>query len=312
LGENEADFFNLLKTKKIIIWKWKKLEVNPDFINNLEKYFQKNTDYKNADLVWKRQLKFNYLVQILWLSGVYISNKSTFILNSIIDLSNIESDKNNLEREIKNKNDDFNDKEDKDYKKTKKWNDSSDDDIFSNRLDNCLPNCTYTFSWSWYYNIETSWNIYVKISEEEKNNFTSVALKNFIKFYSKLHKLWLSFLWDKYKTKFITLTNNKFWLDYLNWEGITEWKTLSVFNIIWKNIWVPEKEIIWDDWKPQKEVKCFKTLWEAELKFENIKSSSMINWEYIETGMWTWIVEKKLHLEWKIDITKGEFFMNSW
>lgn len=312
LSENEVDFFNLLKDKKIIIWKGKNLAVNPDFINNLEKYFQKNNDYKVADFGTKKQFKYNYLINVLWVTNNNLSNESIFIINSIINLIVLNKDKQDLEKEVKDKKNILDDDDTKDKKKINDWKDSSDEDIFSDRLESCLPNCSYSFSWGWYYNIKTSEELTVKITEEEKNNFTSLALKNFVKFYSKLHKLWLNFLWDKYKTKFTTLANNKFWFEYLYWEGITESKALSALNLIWKNIWVPEKEIIWEDWKLQKEVKCFKTLWEAELRFEEIKSSSLINGEHIQTSMWTWVVEKKLYLEWKIDITTGELFMNSW
>ena len=312
LNENNIEFFELLKNNKIVIGKWNKINVNPNFINDLEKYFHNNDDYKLADIEWKKQIKFNYLMHILWVNGIYINNELSSILYSIIGLCNLKQDKKNIEKKVKEEKYDSENFDDEDDNNIKDWKiKNNDDDIFSDKLDYCLPNYTYTYSWWWYY-INSPSNIPVIINEEEKNNFTSKALQNFIKFYSKLYKLWLSFLWDKYKTKFITLANNKFGLDYLNWDGITAWKTLSVLNLIWKNIWVPEKEIIWEDQKPLKEIKCFKTLWEAELKFEGIKSSSMINGEFIQTGIWTWVVEKKLHLERKIDIIKGDLFMNNW
>jgi hypothetical protein len=113
--------------------------------------------------------------------------------------------------------------------------------------------------------------------------FTSVALKNFVKFYWLLYDLWLNFLWDKYNSDFVTLCNNKIWLDYTANEWINEWKSLAILNLIGKNIWVPETKLwIYDDeWNEKTQLRCFKTIADAKRVFWDIKSTWKVNWEYI-------------------------------
>jgi hypothetical protein len=114
-------------------------------------------------------------------------------------------------------------------------------------------------------------------------DFSSVALKNFVKFYGLLYDLELNFLWDKYNRDFITLCNNKIWLDYTSNDWITEAKSLSILNLIGKNIWIPETKL-WirdDDWNEKTQLKCFKTIAEAKLAFWDVKSTWKINGEYI-------------------------------
>lgn len=149
-------------------------------------------------------------------------------------------------------------------------------------LDYFYPECNYTFS-SWYYHIEVTGNKTIDLDENQMQNFTSVALKNFVKFYGLLYDLGLNFLWDKYQTDFITLCNNKVWLDYTSNEWITESKSLSILNIIGKNIWIPETKlwIIDDEGNEKTQLKCFKTIADAKLAFWDVKSTWKINGEYI-------------------------------
>jgi hypothetical protein len=145
-------------------------------------------------------------------------------------------------------------------------------------LDYFYPECSYTLS-SWNYNIEILWSSNIVISENEMNDFTSVALKNFIKFYWLLYDIGLSFLWDKYRWDFITLCNNKVWLDYKTNEGISQWKSLSILNIIGKSIGVPQTVTETDNQEENMNntVKCFNTLADAKLVFWDIKSSWKVN-----------------------------------
>jgi hypothetical protein len=108
--------------------------------------------------------------------------------------------------------------------------------------------------------------------------------------------LWLNFLWDKYLNDFKILCKNKIWFDYMLWEWITESKTLSVLNIIWKNIWIPEHEVIDNKWKKTNKYKCFDRLPDAKKVFWEIKETWMINWDKYSdsSAFWNWAVENRL------------------
>lgn len=153
---------------------------------------------------------------------------------------------------------------------------------YDDDLNYYYPECNYSFSW-WYYHIEVTGNKTIDLNENQMKNFTSVALKNFVKFYGLLYDLWLNFLWDKYNRDFVTLCNNKIWLDYTANEWITEWKSLSILNLIGKNIWIPETKlwIIDDEGNEKTQLKCFKTIADAKLAFWDVKSTWKINGEYI-------------------------------
>jgi len=111
-----------------------------------------------------------------------------------------------------------------------------------------------------------------------------------------MRNLWLNFLWDKYSHDFKILCNNKIWVNYMLWEWITDSKMLSILNMIWRNVWVPEHRVLDEKWKETNSIKCFKTLWDAKEAFWEIKETWMINdKKYSDwSTFWNWAVENKL------------------
>lgn len=318
IDEKNPDFIKLLKEKNIITWNKKKININPRFLTEFEESFKKkvNIKWKNEDEI--KKLKLNFLINYIWINAEDLNEETLFILNSIIDLIVINDDKKEQEKdEIIDENLEKQEKE----TKQKKWDKIDGDeeqketkeDIFEKKLNYSLPNSTLSFSSSWNYSI-SSWETSIEITLEESQKMTSLALKNYYKFYQKLSKLWLNFLWDKYKTEFLIVMSNSFSIDYLYWEWISEGKTLSVLNLIWRNIWIPEKEVIWKDWKPTKEIKCFNSIEAATFMFEDINKKNEINWETWSDG-WPfskWPVENKLIANWLIDSKRWVLNISKW
>jgi hypothetical protein len=91
--------------------------------------------------------------------------------------------------------------------------------------------------------------------------------------------------------------------DYQTWEWITEGMSLSILNVVGKNIGVLEDVRIqlsednntWEENNKIKIPKCFHTLTDTKMKFWDIKSSGSINWyEIMEDGIFSnyGVVEK--------------------
>lgn len=68
-------------------------------------------------------------------------------------------------------------------------------------------------------------------------------------------------------------------MDYKTNEGISQWKSLSILNIIGKSIGVPQTVTETDNQEENMNntVKCFNTLADAKLVFWDIKSSWKVN-----------------------------------
>jgi hypothetical protein len=270
---DHSKYITELLEKKILLKEKKTYTFSPDFIeelsleiNQISESLDKNNRDKQITQIIKDRLAIpnnilnkytDFLISTLK-KNLNISKKSKENKQENIDesvaeiLNNSENKPDNIREEDKN--------------------------TIQSDLVYFYPECSYTLS-SWNYNIEILWSSNIVISEEEMKDFTSVALKNFIKFYWLLYDTGLSFLWDKYRSDFITLCNNKVWLDYKTNEGITQWKSLSILNIIGKSIGVPQTVIESHNKEEDisSEMKCFKTLADAKLVFWDIKSSWKVN-----------------------------------
>jgi len=268
--------------------------------------FYKNISDKTDD-IWsnisdkeRKILIKNIILESLQIPN-YIPNKYiNFLVNTIEKNISIKKQTKNTEK----KPQDNKSRESTDDKNISDNPNNSDnyDLIMENNLDYWYPECSYIYS-SGSYLVSVIWDKTVDISEQDMEKFTSVALKNFIKFYALLYDIWLGFLWDKYKTDFSTLCNNKTWFDYQRGEWITEWKSLSILNIIGKSIGVPENTSTqlsddnksWEENNKIKTPKCFNTLADAKMQFWDIKSSWKINgYEVMEPGTFSnyGVVEK--------------------
>lgn len=245
---------------------------------------------------------------MLWIEKLGFDENIDYLINLILEFLFIKDQKDDLVEEEKENKKEETLKE----KQPKEIYDDLDDskDFFEDRMDLELWIYSYSMFWS-YCDIKVADDFNLKISKEEQLLFTTKALDNYIKFYKLFYELWLIFLFERYNYK--SLLNDK-WIsfDYTSWEWITEDKILRILNLIWKNIWVPEYDFLKNDWEIVKETKCFNTLSDAKLEFKNIKWSSMINWELIETNWNVWAVEKKLSKEWKLDFAKGIVNFTKW
>lgn len=311
LQNDNPELIKELKQNKVIINKLNKHIINTDFLKSLYYIVSKYKWYEELSLVEKTNIKKTELIKILWLKE--LSETIEYLLNLIVDLSFLDEDKVNSDNKYKKDNIEEKNEDDNDNKDV--WNDKKnieENDFFDDRMDYELPNYNYSYSW-WFCNISTSENINIKISNTEKEQFTSEALENFINFYKLLYKLWLNFLWDKYNSDFKSLLAFKaIDFDYTSWKWITDSTTLKILNLIWKNIWVPEHEVLVNDGEPKTEIRCFKTLGDAKIEFESINASSIINDEFIDTNISIWAVEKKLSMDKKINFAKGEINISKW
>ena len=307
----DTELYKFLVANKIITWKWKAIILDDNFLQKSLVALNENITTEN--LKEKEKLEKQLLWNIIWFDLKSLDTNWLFVLDTIYKLVKLVQDKQKIkEKEVEEWEYIV---EDKDTSKST-WidiNTEDKSDYLDSKLDFCTPNCSYSY-YSWYYEIETVWAENVKLSETEIDNMTSVAIRNYIKFYNTIYDLWLIFLWNKYKSDFITLSNNKFWFDYSSWEWITDWKMLSVLNMIWRNIWTPEHKIIWEDWKETSELRCFKTLWDAKESFRNIKDTGKINWEkYSDNDSFSyWAVENKLIEVLCIDQKGNWLNINSW
>lgn len=227
----------------------------------------------------------SFVREILGLGKLWNKDIEQFFVESISDFIQKEIDKkqsqekqNQIQPENE-KNQEQNKKEEVILLEEKWW---EDDFIESSQY--ILPNHYITSLNSWDY-IVYSGNYEVPISKKESLGFTSIALKNYIHFYTTLQSLWLLFFWKKYRSGFQTLLSNKKWFDYMHGNWVTESLMLSVLNVIGKNIWIPQKEVLTQDGKTTNKWKCFQTLADAKTAFWGIKATGKINGE-IYSDLW--------------------------
>lgn len=293
LKDTNKILYDLLHTNKLFTPKWKNIIINENFIKKFVNEVLKDELYEKINLKEKKEYIIKKLYTYFLIANNNLSSDEKVIFDLALNLINISLSKKI--KETKKKEEEKPEFEISSTEKKKEVPDLHKDDDFNDFIDFSYPECN-SYKVSWWYNIETiTWkNIF--ISENEKENFTTKALKNYIKFYNTLYNLWLNFLWDKYSYDFKILCNNKFSFDYMHSEWITESKTLSVLNMIWKNIWVPEHQLVDEEWNESAQIKCFKTLWDAKNTFSEIKETWMINnIKYSDsTSFWNWAVENKL------------------
>lgn len=300
-------FFDLLKKKWVIqVW-WKKISISSSFINDYLKTLEntnQNFQDRNAFEVYKLEL----LLALLWLKEKELDENSKIFIEYFLNLVNNKANKRQAKKEKIEEEELWT--EEVIHKKPHL---AAEKDVFEDRLDFCLPECSYYIS-GWSYVVETVWNKSVKLTQQEVERFNSRSLSNFVRFYDMMYSLWLNFLWDKYKSGFVTLLNNNIWFDYTSWEWFTESRILSVLNLIWKNIWIPEREIVSDTWESKKIIACFERLDEAKMAFWDINKTWKVNWETL-SEMWMfsrWAVENMLILNWKLDPENSSVNISDW
>ena len=214
-----------------------------------------------------------------------------FFINTILKVTIQSIDLKKIEEIVDRENDKREEEEENERKQILEESKMEDENMAPmDKLDYCLPYCSSTYS-AWIYTISSDWYMDAKLSEEELSRFTSVWLKNYIKFYHTMHSLWLGFLWWKYKSSFVTLLNNKVWFSYPDWAWVTESRFLRVLNLLWKSMW-----IIWkiDD---DNYIKPYDTLEWALKAFRDFK--------------WSGKVKDKVLIENLVDEDKFEVLLKS-
>lgn len=294
LKKSNKSLYNLLQTHKLFTTKWKIITINNDFIKKFVTEIVKDEQFQSLTQKEKDVFIILKLGSYFNISNNTLSDEEKVIFDLVLSLINIE-----ISKKIK----ELMKKEEKEKpqpwipstENEKEASDSYKEDDFNEFADFSYPECN-SYKVSWWYNIETITWKKIFITDAEKDNFTTKALKNYIKFYNTLYNLWLNFLWDKYSHDFKILCNNKFWFDYMHSEWITDWKMLSILNMIWRNVWIPEHKILNDKWEETNEVKCFNTLWDAKDAFWEIKETWIINGtKYSDSAtFWNWAVENRL------------------
>ncbi|MDD2871281.1 MAG: hypothetical protein PHS49_04785 [Candidatus Gracilibacteria bacterium] len=264
----------------------KKLEINNQFIKSIVTELTKIPEYQNLDIDKQGEFRIKYIENIFGIKISKLEENEKYIFTTLLNLIIINEAKVKLSKkdDIEEKDKNTQNENTQNNHETEKTINVKDD--FEDLLEYTYPHSTFYVS-DGGYTIETNIGNNLFITNNEKDKFTSKALANYIKFYNTMYKLGLIFLWQKYKNDFTILCNNKFGFDYMRNEGITESKTLSVLNLIGKNIGIPETTYLVDNYdsngvlqetkKQEKIIGCFKTIGDAKLKFIEIKETGIIN-----------------------------------
>jgi len=293
LKQSNLDLYTHLNENKLFITKWKNITINNSFIKQFNIEVNKDSIFRWLDQNEKNVFIINKLITYFGVSYSSLWPEEKNIFDLVLNLINIQ-----ISKEIKEKNKKLEEKdidfEEKNIETSTELSDYEDDE-FNDFADFSYPECN-SYRVTGGYNIETITWKKIFITNTEKDKFTTKALKNYIKFHNTMRNLWLNFLWDKYSHDFKILCNNKIWVNYMLWEWITDSKMLSILNMIWRNVWVPEHRVLDEKWKETNSIKCFKTLWDAKEAFWEIKETWMINdKKYSDwSTFWNWAVENKL------------------
>ena len=282
LESDFPEYISYLLAKNILFKDKKSLNFSKEFYTHLELLIQNNSWDLN---IFQRKNKIKeIIIQELKVPNNIPNKYINFLIETIQKNINISQQSKKTSEKIQWKSEEKKENPIQEKNNNDKRESVNTDQIinYDDDLNYYYPECNYTFS-SWYYHIEVTGNKTIDLDENQMKNFTSVALKNFVKFYGLLYDLGLNFLWDKYNRDFVTLCNNKVWLDYTANEWITESKSLSILNLIGKNIWIPETKlwIIDDEGNEKTQLKCFNTIADAKLAFWDVKSTWKINGKYI-------------------------------
>ncbi len=261
----ENNLYTSLISKKIIESKWPRFILTSSFFKSLKDKLIINDSYFLLADREKDKSRYDFLLWMISLNYDTLTEDERGLLLTIIELIKIEENKYLSKKQIKEETE----KDEDEYI----LNNESDDETWEidpiDKIDFCLPYCSSSFS-DWVYTIKTDWYMDAKLSEEELSRFTSIWLKNYIRFYHTMFDLWLWFLWTKYKSSFVTLLNNKVWFSYPDWAWVTDSRFLRVLNLLWKSMW-----IIWkiDD---DTYIKPYDTLEWALKAFRDFKWSGKI------------------------------------
>jgi len=324
LKQTNKAFYDILIKLWFVVKNFSKLEISKSLVFDITNKILLDEEYIKLQENDKLLYKQSYLEKIFRISIKWIHKDIKYIFDILLELIQINESKSKLKHQEKlDKEQEAND----DDTKTEKDEDSKIDQKeqeFNELLEYSYLD-SYVQKVDGWYNIDTlAWKK-LFLADEQKDKFTSKSLTNYVKFYNTLTYLWLNFLWDKHSYDFTILCNNKFWFNHIYWAWITEVKLLSVLNLIWKNVWIPETEFYVDenesfseDWqkiqKREKKLSCFRDLWEANLAFLDIKSTWKINSVMYSdnSAFWNWAIENKLRENDCIDRKKHNLNITEW
>lgn len=131
----------------------------------------------------------------------------------------------------------------------------------------------------WPYNYTPVWNSCrvwdsawdsVAIDKKVFDSMSEKSLENFMNFSKLMKNLWLDFLIIKQHRLSQLVTG----VNFYQWEGMSEARTLKFLNSVGKNIWVPEKS--YQDAEGNKKTWCFDTFLAAKAKFREIRDSQIL------------------------------------
>jgi hypothetical protein len=211
------------------------------------------------DLEWStpeetQEKLFDSLLSFLWIWEKSLWKSGKKLLETLI--SSISITKKTEKPEDEMSQDDTKDK--------KSLNEDIDDEIdYSVWPYNYIPLWNTCRVW------DTQWDS-VAIEKNILENMSEKSLENFMTFSRLIKKLWLEFLLSKQHRLSQLATG----VNFYQWEGMSESRTLKFLSNVWKNIWVPEE---WsEDEDGNKKIGHFKTLWYARMKFWEIQSSQTL------------------------------------
>ena len=224
---NDTSFYKVLLEKNILEVGSSKITLKKSFISEIISQFSKNWDLKSLEGDKLIEAKKEILSNFLWVSFNELPTPDLFVYDSIFNLVSSWENQNNL-----------------DLLYQKEWkNNPIKDELYDTeiepeeKLDYSLWEYKYHELPSWYYSISTSSNKNIEISKKELDLFTSAWLKNFVEFYEMLYLLGLNFLWDKNKSSFLNILNNKIDFNYPDPDWVNESKSLRFLNLILRSIW---------------------------------------------------------------------------
>jgi hypothetical protein len=268
IKKENREFYKLFKDLNIIEWKWKKPILSEKFKKKFTKELIESEEFQNLSPEEQQEYIKKYLGNLFWEWTKSFGVNALFLIDTIFHLCRINIWLHDTKGSKQKKD---NDKEKESADNIQIWSEfqkvSAED-----KVDFCLNEYEYS-SFSGGYTVHNNWVNKVQLSEEEVEKFTTEGLKNFIKFYNLLCDIGMNFLWDKHKTNFITLMNNKVWFSYPDWQWVTDSRATRVLNLIWKSI-----GMIWND-KHSQYKKEFDTIGWAKKAFIEAKGIGKI-WKH--------------------------------
>lgn len=279
------ELYTILQKSWVLKAAGKGYRLDPKFQMVFSEALGKNDLYTRTDDSKKRQaLKRQQLLQMLGISPSDLKEDAVFVIDILLGLLVVQESKQ------------WEDTAQKKEPQKEMVADTDDELDIDEKLGFCVPDCQYTTSWGVYY-VSTDTNKKVELSKEEVARFTSEGLRNFLAFYDMLYDLHLNFLWDKHKTRFVTMLNNVIGFQYPDGQGVTEARATRVLNLLGKSIGLIGNN------SDARYTKWFADIGSAQEAFRNIKDYYEIDGqEYVSSGMYgASIVEEVLKSHGYID-----------